>query len=243
MGNFKALIVDSDSAARIHLRQALKSVANIERIDHARSEGELQHRLEKEHAQFDVVFLSGNLDVNLTAPIIQSSKQAKLSAGTAFILLVNSDADSADIAGKLALGIDGFLKKPYSVEGLREVMSLAEDVKKKSRAERIRTALRLLVLELRDHLSHLSRLKKAGHVARTSDLIFKEMTSVIQDFDSDMLQMYFEILLEEFPKERSLAKTPLSTQSYRGSSPKLRKRRAEKTLYQVRTLLSKTEAA
>ena len=125
---FYALIVDDSSAVRAFVRASLEN-ADFARVEEAATGFEAL-RLLATHA-FDVVIVDVNMpDIN-GLELLAFMKKSPRQQGARKIL-ISTQVDGADSKRGTELGADAFLKKPFEVGELRELirdlLGLAEEV-------------------------------------------------------------------------------------------------------------------
>src|ERR1700761_5218673 len=116
----RALIVDDSSFLRAHLRQILFCMGVVS--DEARDGQEAIAMLQTGEG-FDLMFLDMNMPVMSGMECLKELRESRLSPNTK-VMMVTTEADSQIICEALDLGADEFLMKPFTVEGLREKMSM-----------------------------------------------------------------------------------------------------------------------
>ncbi|MDH3623228.1 MAG: response regulator [Myxococcales bacterium] len=116
---FHALIVDDSSAVRAFVRASLES-ADFARVEEAGTGFEAL-RILATHA-FDVVIVDVNMpDIN-GLELLSFMKKSPRQQGARKIL-ISTQAGGLDSQRGVELGADAFLKKPFTVDELRELVS------------------------------------------------------------------------------------------------------------------------
>ncbi len=116
---FHALIVDDSSAVRAFVRASLES-ADFARVEEAGTGFEAL-RILTTHA-FDVVIVDVNMpDIN-GLELLSFMKKSPRQQGARKIL-ISTQAGGLDSQRGVELGADAFLKKPFTVDELRELVS------------------------------------------------------------------------------------------------------------------------
>jgi two-component system chemotaxis response regulator CheY len=111
----RALIVEDSAAMRAFLRAALESNGISEDIVEAKSGFEALRILPRE--RFDFAFVDINMPDIHGLEVIRLMRASEAHASTP-ILVVSSEASPRDLERGLSLGADGWLKKPFTPEGL-----------------------------------------------------------------------------------------------------------------------------
>ena len=125
---FQALIVDDSSAVRAFVRASLED-ADFARVEEAETGFEALRLLASN--SFDVVIVDVNMpDIN-GLELLAFMKKSPRQQGARKIL-ISTQVDGADSKRGTDLGADAFLKKPFEVGELRELirdlLGLAEEV-------------------------------------------------------------------------------------------------------------------
>ncbi len=125
---FQALIVDDSSAVRAFVRASLED-ADFARVEEAETGFEALRLLASN--SFDVVIVDVNMpDIN-GLELLAFMKKSPRQQGARKIL-ISTQVDGADSKRGTELGADAFLKKPFEVGELRELirdlLGLAEEV-------------------------------------------------------------------------------------------------------------------
>jgi two-component system chemotaxis response regulator CheY len=119
----RALIVEDSAAMRAFLRAALESSDLALEVIEAKSGFEALRILPRE--RFDFAFVDINMPDIHGLEVIRLMRASEAHASTP-ILVVSSEASPRDLERGLTLGADGWLKKPFTPEGLvaavREVL-------------------------------------------------------------------------------------------------------------------------
>ncbi len=116
---FHALIVDDSSAVRAFVRASLEST-DFARVEEAGTGFEAL-RILATHA-FDVVIVDVNMpDIN-GLELLSFMKKSPRQQGARKIL-ISTQAGGLDSQRGVELGADAFLKKPFTVDELRELVS------------------------------------------------------------------------------------------------------------------------
>ncbi len=117
----RALIVDDSRFMRAHLRQLL------ERIEVSCAEaGDGEQALDKlraSDAAFDFMLLDVNMPKMNGLECVRTLREAGLGAQMK-VMMVTTESDNRFIESALGYGADEFLMKPFSVEGLREKLTM-----------------------------------------------------------------------------------------------------------------------
>lgn len=111
----RALIVEDSAAMRAFLRAALESNGLAEDIIEAKSGFEALRILPRE--RFDFAFVDINMPDIHGLEVIRLMRASEAHVKTP-ILVVSSEASPRDLERGLSLGADGWLKKPFTPEGL-----------------------------------------------------------------------------------------------------------------------------
>ena len=115
---FQALIVDDSSAVRAFVRASLED-ADFARVQEAETGFEALRLLASN--SFDVVIVDVNMpDIN-GLELLAFMKKSPRQQGAAKIL-ISTQLDGRDAKRGAELGADAFLKKPFEVEELRELI-------------------------------------------------------------------------------------------------------------------------
>ncbi|MEM7135520.1 MAG: response regulator [Myxococcota bacterium] len=116
---FHALIVDDSGAVRTFVRAALES-DDFARVQEAATGFEALRILATQ--AFDVVVVDVNMpDIN-GLELLSFMKKSPRQQGAARIL-ISTQTDGADAERGLQLGANAFLKKPFDVDELRELVA------------------------------------------------------------------------------------------------------------------------
>ncbi|MDH3199791.1 MAG: response regulator [Myxococcales bacterium] len=116
---FHALIVDDSSAVRAFVRASLEN-ANFARVEEAGTGFEAL-RILATHA-FDVVIVDVNMpDINGLELLSFMNKSPRQQGARK--ILISTQAGGIDSQRGVDLGADAFLKKPFTVEELRDLVS------------------------------------------------------------------------------------------------------------------------
>ena len=116
----RALIVDDSSFIREHMRQILSGMGVIS--EEARNGQEAIATLKRDKS-FDLMFLDMNMPVMSGMDCVKELRESKVCPNTK-VMMVTTEADSHVICEALDLGADEFLMKPFTVDSLREKMSM-----------------------------------------------------------------------------------------------------------------------
>ena len=194
------LIIEPDRAAQRRLKQALNSAFDFGDIYIANDFTDVFKVLSKIEV-CDIIFISNRLNKHHVSDFIQETKEKLSTRDASNILLLDyTNGDSTSIATRMLEGIDGFLVEPYSVEALQDIAKTAKEVKKAKSSAREKSAIRILVKEIMLQIDHIVELKKMGAPAKISQKVLEEMTGAIRCLESEAIDSYFHILMEEMPK-------------------------------------------
>jgi two-component system chemotaxis response regulator CheY len=111
----RALIVEDSAAMRAFLRAALEANGLADDIVEAKSGLEALRILPRE--RFDFAFVDINMPDIHGLEVIRLMRASEAHTKTP-ILVVSSEASPRDLERGLSLGADGWLKKPFTPEGL-----------------------------------------------------------------------------------------------------------------------------
>jgi two-component system, chemotaxis family, chemotaxis protein CheY len=111
----RVLIVEDSSAMRAFLRAALEAGELAGEITEAKSGFEALRVLPRE--RFDFAFVDINMPDIHGLEVIRLMRASEAHEKTP-ILVVSSEASPKDLERGMALGADGWLKKPFTSEGL-----------------------------------------------------------------------------------------------------------------------------
>jgi two-component system chemotaxis response regulator CheY len=111
----RALIVEDSAAMRAFLRAALEANGLADDIVEAKSGFEALRILPRE--RFDFAFVDINMPDIHGLEVIRLMRASEAHTNTP-ILVVSSEASPRDLERGLSLGADGWLKKPFTPEGL-----------------------------------------------------------------------------------------------------------------------------
>jgi two-component system chemotaxis response regulator CheY len=111
----RALIVEDSAAMRAFLRAALEANDLADEIIEAKSGFEALRILPRE--RFDFAFVDINMPDIHGLEVIRLMRASEAHTKTP-ILVVSSEASPRDLERGLSLGADGWLKKPFTPEGL-----------------------------------------------------------------------------------------------------------------------------
>jgi two-component system chemotaxis response regulator CheY len=111
----RALIVEDSAAMRAFLRAALEANGLADDIVEAKSGFEALRILPRE--RFDFAFVDINMPDIHGLEVIRLMRASEAHTKTP-ILVVSSEASPRDLERGLSLGADGWLKKPFTPEGL-----------------------------------------------------------------------------------------------------------------------------
>jgi two-component system chemotaxis response regulator CheY len=123
----RALIVEDSAAMRAFLRAALEAHDLADEIIEAKSGFEALRILPRE--RFDFAFVDINMPDIHGLEVIRLMRASEAHTNTP-ILVVSSEASPRDLERGLSLGADGWLKKPFTPEGL--LAAIKEILEKRS---------------------------------------------------------------------------------------------------------------
>jgi two-component system chemotaxis response regulator CheY len=116
----RALIVDDSSFIREYLRHLLSRMDIV--CEEAVDGSDALTVLANEET-FDLMLLDVNMPVMNGLECVKMLRDSKVSPLTK-VMMVTTEADNSFICRALEYGADEFLMKPFTVEGLREKMSM-----------------------------------------------------------------------------------------------------------------------
>jgi CheY-like chemotaxis protein len=234
MDNYCALIVDGNLEHRARLRLVMRASLLFPTVHVANSLQEAERHLSQKPT--DIVFLAMREDAEGISRFIQRFKQDPAGRDAAYVLLLEGRRDSVVIARTLVDGADAILLEPYSVESLHTISRLAEKMKKERSRARMQVPLRLLVREIAAQLSQVARLEKSGASGSVSRGVLREMCSVLGELDQETLSLYFEVILDVFPKLPA-THSSVHVPTYHGISQRVRNNYSLRAILAVRDAL------
>jgi len=233
--SYNALIVDSNLAIRGRLKAAMRAVQSFGDIHITGSLDEARRRMSD--APADVVFLSARLGEAAVAEFIAGGKASQGGRDAAYVLVLEGRRDSFSVARSLMEGADGILLEPYSAHSLQEITALAERVRRERHQLRLKLAMRLLVTEIAAQLAQVAQLEKAKMSGGISHAVLREMCSVLSDLDPSALGLYFDAILEIFPKLPPRQFKRHAGGTYRGASIRVRRHCSARAVKTVKSVL------
>lgn len=232
VGRIKAIVIDSDTQARIRLKSATQSVVQFQVVDLHDSIDEVLARLENS-GHIDIIFISRRFSQREIDAFIERAKQTPGGQDSAYVIVLGtSKQDSQQVARNVLSGADGFLLEPFSVDNLAEITSLAARVKMERSQQREAAALRFLIRDVMKQLDKLAYIKKWDFEVGSNMRHLKEMCSVFHALEKETLEIYYEIMATEFSNAR-IPIFPEVPKVYGGASKRVRQKIEAKVLKQL----------
>jgi CheY-like chemotaxis protein len=217
---YDALVVDRDIDIRMRLKQAMEAVATFGKGHQASSLKEALARL-RGGEPIDVVFVSHQFDQEAMQEFVKDAKMTTQGEDAAFVLLVKSREQlNTAIAQNIALGVDGFLSEPYSVDELVEITNIAARVKKERAAGREAIALKFLIKDITRIVDVAAYLKANKRDASGAIAKLRETCAVLRLLQPESIEAYYELAIDRFGR----APLPSVQMSYSGVSRRVRQR-------------------
>ena len=221
-----AMIAESVVASKIRLKQALTSIPRFNAISPVSTLKDALDALKENQQQYDIVFVAQTYSKEESAAFIKAAKAMSVAQDAAFVLLLKSSQDG-NMAGAMAVGFDGMLAEPYSVDLLNDICELALKVKGERGVAREQAVMGLMVSEVSKQLDAVAILKTCGYeTARGMDK-FKEACRNFKHLSDDTLKTYENVAEKVFGSAEP-AKAP--ERRYAGVSKRIKTKQVAKII-------------
>ena len=227
---YNALIVDPDLDNRMRLKQVTASVPMFGLVRQCGALFEGTAHIESDTSFVSVIFVSDRYPEADIASFIQKCKQTKQSQDAAFVMVQRTAKEgSVAVAAQMAIGADGFLVEPYSVNSLVEITNLANRVRGERGESRAKIAATMLVNDMMQQIDLVSFLKSCGYEVGKSMAKLREMGQMLKDVGDEYESICQEVVVRIF-SDAPPPKKLFQVKKYGGVSDRVRKRMEAKLM-------------
>jgi DNA-binding NarL/FixJ family response regulator len=232
---YDAIIIDTEMATRMRLKQVCGSVVNFGKVHPLGSILEGHAKLKSE-SNIDVIFLSHHLSQEVVAKFIKDAKATPSGQDSAYILMLKSkDQESSTIAQSMMIGADGVLFEPYSVDSLVEITLLSAKVRKERANAREEAALKFLLSDIMQQIDMIAYSKSCGYETGAAFKHFKQVCSLLHTLEGESLVIYNRLVVDLF-ENAPVPAALMQRKKYGGASSRVKKRIGEKLASEVEKL-------
>ncbi len=225
MVKFDALVVDPRPEWRMRLKQATGMLPYFGEVRLCDKTIKALSALSAER-NWQIVFLSHRLGEQGIREFCKEAAELTANQPCTFVLLLDPETqNSQGLVSGLEKGMDAFLFEPYSVEGLREVIEVAQRVHKEKAAVQEKGALLFLI---RDCIKNIDAICEHLATDRHPGLYLKrlqEAAKILEGLDQESMTRYFDLMLAEFTAIEPPAAPHFNhAVQYRGCSKRVKER-------------------
>lgn len=211
----KAAVRDYDRSATIHCAGSMKDAFTI-----------------LHEKKFAVILVTPDFEEYEIENFIRQATDTPGGEDAAIILLISAK-DSYEIEEQMSIGLligaNGFLMEPFSVDGVRDTIALAQSVQTDRLSKRQKQGIKLCLGPARRLIDRTATLLRMNDSYRPVQTEVENTSKSIERCVEENSDLYFRVLVGSFIrlcKERDKSKI----ESYSGSSPRVRKMVAQKLL-------------
>ncbi len=228
---FTAMVIDSNSIARHRLKQVCHSLEEFDHVDQSNDVRSAMTRIAGKLSRLDIIFISSDLPENEIKEFTDWAKALGVTEDTAFVILmgVNEKGEGADARAYL-MGRDGVLFEPFSTDQLREICTLAMNVRKDRTAKRLAKHLQGMVNDIFGMLGDIAFLKESNFSFKPVINEMAKITSVIEGLEEEQAKIYYDALIDRSENRPDTPRKRPNHFRYPGKSKRARKRMQKKTL-------------
>lgn len=198
-----ALIVEPNLASRTRLRECLAQIIYKGKVEFARSPKEAIAILTEGNNPCDALFISSETERDQLVDFFAQTKEARPNKTPMLIVCLKSkQQDSTYVASLFMLGVHGFVKEPYSSQGLYELLSSAQaasQVKIEKDSVKIEAVLRFMVSDACRHINAVAQNmvfgKPGGYAQKGLEASAKTIHQMAQEIKVDAIE---RILIDRF---------------------------------------------
>ncbi len=166
-GKYVALVFEPDVTRRTRLKTAASASSVFERVDLCNNPAEAIERLSRQHADIDVIFLSGLMPAAEQDEFIRAARKTRCGRTVALVVVQKrAGQNDSDVAAGVVRGIDGVLWEPFSVSSVVATTGVADRIKAADALARKRAAATLLYDEALYEIDEVGRSTLIGDDAR-----------------------------------------------------------------------------
>lgn len=195
-----AIIIDEQANGPMGLKSAAKAISEFGKIQTANNFSEYAKAKESLES-VDIIFLAYELGFESVTEFVTNNKKETFSQDAAFVVVVKpEDQKKISVTANLTSGCDGFLFSPYSVDALKDIVKLAEKVKKIRMADRMKGSIGIHVKEV---LGLVDKYAARFAMGRSSALAKKQLVEACDislTYDAELKEIYYEQLLHIAPE-------------------------------------------
>lgn len=218
--NLKALVLAIKREKHAHLKEAMVASCLFSQAYSARSLREALDICEKEQL-VDIILATKEFPPVEMSGFLQEVRERKSAQDAACITVLDEkDSEAGSVTSTVLHGADGVLIAPFSVERLQEISKLAERVRRDRRLARHDKLIRFLMGSIKSSFDNAVTAIR-GESSDTGRAIhdFRETCEVLQTFDSELISVFHEVLIDTFSR---LPKPERS--GYAGASLRVKKK-------------------
>lgn len=201
IAEYNSIVITPDAESRMRVKAATSALLEYNRVFLADSFRKALERLGEAEDRIHLVFISSDFPSEQITNFIEQAKEIPMAAAASKVLLLKvDDQNGTYVARNFISGIDGFLAEPFSVDGLKDVTNLVQDVEI-LKAEKEKKQTRTLGLLLDEAIPLIDRAAK--HIAneigyRREIAKLRATTRTLKELGEDRLEEYALIAAEKF---------------------------------------------
>jgi DNA-binding NarL/FixJ family response regulator len=217
---YQPLVIEPDTLKQAYLYQAIRAEPDFGKPNSFRNlESALKYL--RSSPPVDVVLISFEFTQYVINQFMLAAKESRGGKEAAYVLLASTNENSREhVALSMMEGMDGVLFSPFSVESVKEVVRVAEKVRKKFEMERKKAALLVLLPNVVSSLDDLAKvIYENGNTLPAKKRFMSTLDSINllrKDLPDDYYYQLFKLCEESSPRSLS------SRGRYVGASKRLR---------------------
>lgn len=230
---FDVMVVDPDAQSRMRFRQAAISGGRFTEIIQVNSVEEAQHKIQFIE-KLDIIFVSAAIPLDQFSKFVTYVRKDAKDKDSSFVSMFRAEDDAPSLAASYgAVGADGFLVQPYSIDALNDICLLSTEKRAERRLAREAASVKLMAKNAIEQLDELSFLKKYGATAQIVTRTLKNTVTPLQVMDEAARARAHDILVDKFQAVPP-PKDPVSEDGYDGTSRAVRKRQMAKLIARLK---------
>lgn len=229
---YEVLVVDPETERRNRLKQSLIAAGGFNDLLQLAAKDEMLHKL-KFLNRTDIAFISFDLGVSSFSELVKASRQSKDADSCFVVILQESQKTETSISSFTAVGADGFLLEPFSVDAVREISTVASNLRAERRAARELASYQVLANKMIEHVNAITMLKRLGSPTILASRALKDSCKVLETLEPDALARAHDVIASVF-ESAPCPPDIMKELEYAGPSKFVRKRLAERLLAKMK---------